>query len=114
MKIAHRNPAANWFATPESDPVDDAYEAEVQSSTENGEREYASRMRRLQRAEQRLARAQATKAKRHHIADLQVLVDLRRAELEEYRRLMVGIPASTVHRGTGAHRPVPVVHGIPI
>lgn len=114
MKITHRNASGSWFYVPPSAVVDADYEAEVRRSTERGEREYRRRMHRLARAEARLARAQEVKTPRRQLAELVAVVELRRAELEDYRRLMVGVPASAEHRGVGSYRPVPVVHGNPI
>jgi hypothetical protein len=114
VKIIHRNPASSWWHVPPSAVVDPAYEAEVRASTENGEREYQRRAQRLARAEARLAKARAVKTPRRRLAELHALAELRRAELNGYRRLMVGVPASAEHRGTRSHRPVPVVHGNPI
>jgi len=117
MKIAHRNPAPGWFDVPQSAVVDAGYEAEVCRSSERSEREYRRRRQRLAKAEARLTTAQAETRKkitRQHIAELQALVELRRAELDEYRRLMVGVMASAEHRGTRSFAPVPRVHGNPI
>lgn len=71
-------------------------------------------MTRLAKAEARLARASAVKTPRRRLAELHALVELRRAELDGYRRLMTGVPASAEHRGTRSFRPVPVVQGNPI
>lgn len=91
MRITHRSPAVNWFAVPESDPVDDDYEAEVRQVTERGEREYRQAQERLARAEKRLAGARAQKGRSGHrkrVAQLQALADIRRAELAEIERMM--------------------------
>lgn len=95
MKINHRVPVRAWHAMPESDSVDDDYTAEVQHSTERGEREFRQAQGRLNRAEQRLARAreQNTKAARKRaqnrlIKKLEALIIERRAELAEIERLM--------------------------
>jgi hypothetical protein len=91
VKIAHRNPASKWFAAPESDPVDEDYEAEVRQSTDRGEREYRQAQDRLARAEKRLARAQAQKAtaaSRKHMAQLREIVGERRTEVDRLARLM--------------------------
>ena len=117
MKIAHRDPRSSPFYVPPSAVVDAAYEAEVRRSTERGEREYQRRTARLAKAEARLARARADTPRRRHrrrLAELEAVVELRRAELEDYRRLMLGVPASAEHRGTRSYRPVPIVHGNPI
>lgn len=115
MKITHRNPAASWFYVPPSAVVDADYEAEVQRCTDRGEREYQRRMARLAKAEARLAKARTVKKiPRRRLADLVAVVELRRAELEEYRRMMTSSPASATHRGPRGYRPVPPVHGSPL
>jgi hypothetical protein len=91
VKIAHRNPASKWFTAPESDPVDEDYEAKVQQSTDRGERECRQARERLSRAEKRLARAQAQKATavgRRRMAQLREVVGERRAEVDRLARLM--------------------------
>lgn len=117
MKIAHRNPTAAWFHVPESATVDPSYAAEVQRHTDRGEREHQRREARLARAEARLAKAQAVTRQQpshQHLAELQAQVELRRAELEQYRRSMTSAPASAQHRGTRSFRPVPPVQGVPL
>jgi hypothetical protein len=115
MKITHRNPAANWWHVPESAQVDPAYAAEVQRCTDHGEREYRLREGRLARAEARLRQAQAVpKPRKKRLAQLAALVELRRAELDEYRKAMVSAPASAQHRGSKSFRPVPPVTGVPL
>lgn len=92
--------------------VDDAYEREVQRSTSRLERLYARAQRRAERAEERLRKARSDGRKKvaaHVLAQLEAVVQMRRDELEEYRRMMVGVPASADHRGTRSFRPVPVV-----
>jgi hypothetical protein len=98
MRIAHHAPAAHWFAVPESDPVDDAYEAQVQQSTERGERGYRQAQERLARAEKRLAslNAQAgVPGRKKLIKRLEGLIAERRAEVAEYERMMTApvVPA---------------------
>jgi hypothetical protein len=91
VRITHRHPAGNWFAAPESDPVDDDYQAEVDRSTGRAERDYRQAQDRLRRAEARLAKAEAAKAtaaSRRLAARLRGLVDERRAEVDELARLM--------------------------
>jgi hypothetical protein len=48
--------------------------------------------------------------KRHTVVELELELETRRAELEEFRRMMVNVPASAAHRGTSSYRPVPVAH----
>lgn len=97
MKITHRAPGTAYFTVPESDPVEDAYEAEVQRSTGAGEREHRQAQERLRRAEQRLATTQAEKARAGHrkrIAQLEALVSQRRAEVAELAALMTAAPVA--------------------
>lgn len=105
MKIQHKATGGD----PPSAVVSDEYEAEVQRSTQRNERLYIQAQKRLEQAEARLAKARsATKSKnrKKQIADLEALVELRRNELEEYRRMMVAVAASAEHRGTRSFRPV--------
>lgn len=107
MKIRH-NPNGAW-RRPSAD-VDDAYESQVQRSTDKAERQHAAAQRRLERAEERLTRAVSSKKtanRRRVIAELTAAVELRREELEGYRRLMTGVAASAEHRGTRSYRPIP-------
>ena len=95
MRIAHRTPATSWFAMPVSDPVDPAYEAEVQQTTQRAEREYRRAQDRLSAAEKRLVaarRQQARSASRKRIKVHEELVSQRRAELAQYRELMTAPP----------------------
>jgi hypothetical protein len=115
VKITHRNPATSWFRVPQSAVVEPAYQAEVDRSTAHGERGYRLRQQRLANAEARLAKAQKCRNRTpaRKLAELMAVVELRRAELEEYRRMMVAVAASAEHRGTRSFRPVPPVRGIP-
>lgn len=91
MKINHRPAAFNWFDAPESNPVDDSYETEVQHHTERGEREYRQARERLARAEKRLAQVQgrpSTTARKKLAVRLQAILAERRAEIAEYERMM--------------------------
>jgi hypothetical protein len=100
VKITHRRPGTNWFAVPESDPVDEHYAAQVQQATERAERQYKQAQQRLAHAEKRLARALAEKARAGHkkrIAQLRALVDERRAELADIERMMT-TPAVTADK----------------
>ena len=116
MKITHRSPTANWFHIPPSAVVEPAYQAEVDRSTARGEREYRRRQQRLADAEARLTRAQKcrSRASARKLAELMAVVELRRAELEQYRRMMVTVAASAEHRGSKSFRPVPPVSGVPL
>lgn len=107
MKIRH-NPHGGWERP--TALVDDAYETQVQRSTDKAERQYAAAQRRLARAEERLTKAVSSKKtanRKRVIAELTAAVELRREELENYRRLMTGVAASAQHRGTRSYRPVP-------
>jgi hypothetical protein len=101
MKLTHRPPGSSWFAAPAADHVDDGYEAEVQRSTQHGEREYQQAQGRLARAEQRLAGAvsgRATAARKKRLAALRALVDERRAELAALERLMTAAPVTAIRQ----------------
>lgn len=114
----HRAAPVPW-AIPKPVELDESYEREVQQSTARLESRYRRALRRFEQAEARLKvareRAQRPTPKRpapkqHTLAELEALVADRRAELEEYRRMMVSVPASAVHRGREGYRPVPVTH----
>ncbi len=92
MKIEHRHPASNWFAVPVSDEVDPEYEAEVHQATERGERDYRKAQERLRKAEECLAEARRTQQTRKRIKQIQELIELRRAELEDCRKLVTAAP----------------------
>lgn len=105
----HRSAPVPWHI-PRPVVLTDTYEREVERSTEKLEREYARAEKRVQQAEARLGRAQRdtkTKTKRHLLAELEAQLQIRRDELEEFRRMMVSVPASAEHRGTKGFRPVP-------
>lgn len=109
----HRIAPVPW-ATPRPVVLSEEYEREVERSTSRLEREYARAQKRVRQAEARLAKAKltartaTTKVKAHVIAELEAALQARRDELEEYRRMMVSVPASANHRGTKSYRPVPV------
>jgi hypothetical protein len=92
MKVTHRHLVSSWFTIPESDPVEPEYEAEVQQATQRGERNYRKAQERLTRAEARLSEAIQAQEARKRITQLRQEVDLRRAELEDCRRLMAAAP----------------------
>lgn len=113
MKVKHRIPAAAYVAT---EPLDDAYEREVQRSTEQGERAYRQAQERLERALQRQADAAARLAKDARNRRLQKAerraaeeVERRRQELLELFAMMRSNPsASSKHRGRrGTPEPLP-------
>lgn len=111
MRIAHHQPPGSFWDVPESDPVDGNYEATVQLHTSRSQREHRRLVHRLAKAEAKLSHARKAHAKKDDIAVLVYLVEIRRAELEQYRRLMVAVPASAEHRGTKSFRPVPPERG---
>lgn len=109
MKIKHRIPVA---LLAKSDPITPEYQAELDRTAAKAEAAYNRALKRLQAAEQRLARAQSKRAApRQHkrqIAELEAIVELRRQELLDLHRLIVASPASSMHRGTdGGHRHIP-------
>lgn len=112
MPRSRHNPVPPPWYRPRPVVLTAQYEREVERSTEKLEREYARAKKRVQQAEARLGKAQrdsTTKTKRHLIAELEAHLQIRRDELEEYRRMMVAVPASAEHRGVKSFRPVP--HG---
>lgn len=89
VRLSHRHPGFKlWFAVPVSDTVEPGYEAAVQQATQRAEREYRKARERLARAEERLAEARRKQRARKQIAELSGLVELRRAELGDWRKLM--------------------------
>jgi hypothetical protein len=111
MKITH-NSHGGWQRPSAVTTAD--YENQVQRSTDKAERLFRAAELRLQRAQDRLTAALASRHKRtkqRHIAELQAHVEIRRAELEKYRRMMVAVPASAEHRGRKSFRPVPPTQG---
>jgi hypothetical protein len=110
MKIQHNPNPPPWY-TPRSVVLSAAYEDEVQRSTEKLERAYARAQKRVEQAEARLNQTKkhsgSGERKARRVAELQAVLDIRRAELEDYRRMMLSVPASATHRGTKSFRPVP-------
>lgn len=108
-KSRHRAAPVPWYV-PAPAVLDERYQRQVDRSTEKLERQYAQAAKRLRQAEARLARVQATSPapKRHELARLEAVIQIRRDELEELRRMMVSVPASSTHRGTESFRPVPI------
>lgn len=91
--------------------LDEEYQRQVDRSTSKLERQYVRAQKRVEQAEGRLQRAKQDthrKVKATLLAQLEAELQARRDELEEYRRMMVGVPASAAHRGTKSFRPVPV------
>ena len=89
-KSRHNPIPPSWYIAPRAE-LTEAYQREVDRSTEKLERDYARAEKRVQQAEGRLARAkdsQKEKVKTNLLAQLQAEVEIRRAELEEIRRLM--------------------------
>lgn len=112
-KSRHRAASVPWYE-PLPVTLDEAYEREVERSTSKLERAYARAQKRVEQAEARLRRARQDvqqQAKRHAIAQLELALETRRQELEEFHRMMVSVPASAAHRGRDSFRPVPIRHG---
>jgi hypothetical protein len=116
VKMTHRVPPARWWDVPESAVPDAGYQAEVDACTQRGEDEFRRRQGRLDRARARLAEARRKPKRytRRQLEELAAAVELRREELETWRRQMVAAPASAAHRGRDSYRPVPPVTGIPL
>lgn len=108
----HRAAPVPW-ATPAPVVLDEVYQREIERSTSKLERQYARAQKRVREAETRLDRArQDTRRKvtANLLAQLEAQLQARRDELEEFRRMMIGVPASAAHRGTRSFRPVPLAH----
>jgi hypothetical protein len=109
MKRQHNPNPPPWYI-PRAVVVPADYEDQVQRSTEKLERAYARAQKRVERAKASLAQAKQepiTKKNEQLVAQYQALLDIRLAELENYRRMMCSVPASAIHRGTRSFRPVP-------
>jgi vacuolar-type H+-ATPase subunit E/Vma4 len=105
---SRHNPCPPPWYIPRPVVIEDEYEQQIQRATAKLERAYAKAQRRAEQAEERLRRAKVRRGiKKHVIAELQALLEVRRAELAEYERMMVASPASAVHRGIKSYRPVP-------
>jgi len=104
MKLRH-NPNPGWHRP--SVQIDESYANQVRRSTERAERLYAQAQKRLDRAERSLHRARRLPGTRsRQLAELEAVVELRRIELEKYRRLMQSVPQPAINRGTKSFRPV--------
>lgn len=101
MKIKHRVPV---HLLGKSDPITPEYQAEVDKTVARAEAAHRRAMKRLRSAEKRLTQARESQSKRHHIATLEALVELRRVELEQLHRLMVATGAPSTSRGTKSRR----------
>lgn len=89
-KSRHNPIPPPWYIEPVAVLTED-YQRQIDRSTGKLEREYARAEKRAQQAELRLHRAQQsprTRNKPRQLAELTVLVEIRRAELDEIRRLM--------------------------
>jgi hypothetical protein len=109
---SRHNPRLPPWHEPRPVELDERYEREVQRSTSKLERLYARAEKRARQAEERLSRVKQEPQREERcrlIAELEAALELRMAELEEYRRMMVSVPASAEHRGRKSFRPVPNV-----
>ena len=116
QRSRHRTAPVPW-STAQPVQLDEAYEREVERSTEKLVRQYTRALKRVQQVEAKLRAAreqlQAPRPsrrapKKHTMVELELELEARRAELEEFRRMMVSVPASAAHRGTSSYRPVPI------
>lgn len=105
MKIRHKVNPGLW--DPKPAVIDGDYQDEIDRTLEKARVAYERAERRLAAAEARLAKAERRKApSRRQIEELELLILLRREELERYRRMMVSVPQSAVNRGTKSFRPL--------
>ena len=112
MRRRHNPHRPPWHV---SRPVvlDEDYQREVDRCTEKLERQYARAQKRVEQAERHLKAAHTAKKRRPNkqtLAALQAVVDARRAELEDYRRMMESTAAPAQNRGQNSFRPVPITH----
>lgn len=108
MKIRHHVP--NKALEPRSATVDEAYQREVDRTMAHAEAEYGRAQKRLRAAERRLARAQAADQSRKQkrlIEQLEILVELRREEMQRTHRLMAASRYPATNRGRDSYRNVP-------
>lgn len=105
MKIQHKVNPGYWHSKPAE--VDADYQEEIDRTLEKARVAYERAERRLVAAEARLAKAERRAApSRRQIEELELLVMLRRDELDRYRRMMVSVPQAAVNRGTKSFRPL--------
>lgn len=78
-----------------------------QRALANAERRAVAAEREYEAAQEVFASRDTTAGERAWLAELWATVEIRRAELEECRRMMVESPASAEHRGVRSFRPVP-------
>lgn len=106
MKIRHRVPVEylNRSAelTPEYQAEVDRTMAKAESAWRRAEKRLAAAARRLQQA--KAAPSNRKKARAKQIADLELLVELRRTELEDLHRRMTATGAPATSRGRKSHR----------
>lgn len=104
MRITHR-------VRPPRDPkpveVSEAYQREVDASTDRLVRRYREIEKRAEKARQQLDRAKQQKRQAAEVGRLEREVTARLAELAELERLMTASPAGAAHRGTEGWTKVP-------
>ena len=108
MKLSHHVP--NRALEPHSAELTPEYQAEVDRTMAHAEVEYRRAEKRLRAAERRLTRARAAesdKKQRKLVAHLEVLVQLRRLEMERTHRMMTTVSAPSTSRGKKSYRNVP-------
>lgn len=111
MKIRHKPTRAQLAAAFRNDPITPEYQAEIDRTMEKTRVEYERAQRRLDAAERKLRRAHRQRNARNRkrqIAELEILVELRRAELEQIHRIMTATRAGSAatQRGLRSHRHV--------
>lgn len=104
MRITHKVRAAR---EPKPVEVGEAYQREVDRSTDKLGREYAKAWKRADAAEGRYRRAQAQQTKAHQLVSLRAEWLRRADELRELELLMTQSPAGAAHRGVEGWTKVP-------
>lgn len=93
------------------------YQREVDRTLAHAEAEWNRAQKRLRSAERRLERAQRIddkKRRKREVAKLEILVELRRVELERLHRIMCSNRVPTTARGRKSYRNAPPTQGTSI
>lgn len=93
-----------------SDVVDEDYQRQVDRTTDKSERVYAAALKRVQAAEQRLAKVTSIKSpvtRARETKAARASLEARRQDLIALQALMTQTPAGSQHRGVDSYRAVP-------
>lgn len=109
-----------WTRTLKPDPIDDAYQAEIDRSMERGRLKWESEQSAMDAAErrrERLARkipktAREKKITKRQLRLLDEQIEMHRKYLQDIERLMIRTGAPATSRGTQSFRPIPKPGGL--